>query len=214
LRRHNDRARWSELSRSRADRLSIPDRSHSCGDKKVGRRVDQSVKEERRAVRGAKGEELIGAILEELSDRFLVFHDLPSPYGNIDHFVVSKETNLFLIETKAHGGRVSGVKGDLQVNQRPPEKDFIAQVVRNTAWLSEQLEAKLSTKIWIEPILVFANAYVESCEPIRNVRIVPKIYLLKTIRRRSRSRGALKLWENKEVLSEIFPSVWFRPRPI
>src|ERR1700747_3508520 len=77
----------------------------------VGRRIDQSVNEERRAVRGAKGEEFIGAMLEGLNDRFLIFHDLPSPCGNIDRFVVSKETGLFLIETKAHGGRISVVNG-------------------------------------------------------------------------------------------------------
>jgi hypothetical protein len=129
--------------------------------KGIGRRIDRSIKEERRAVRGAKGEELIGSILEELGEAFLVFHGLPSPYGNIDHLVVSKQAGVFLIETKAHGGRVSVLNGELRVNQRQPEKDFIGQVVRNTAWLSEQVEAKLSTKIWIEPILVFANAYVE-----------------------------------------------------
>jgi Nuclease-related domain len=141
--------------------------------KGIGRRIDRSIKEERRAVRGAKGEELIGSILEELGEDFLVFQDLPSPYGNINHLVLSKRTDLFLIETKAHGGRVNVLNGDLRINQHPPEKDFIAQVVRNTAWLSEQLEAKLSTKVWIEPILVFANAYVERCEPIRNVQIHP-----------------------------------------
>jgi hypothetical protein len=51
--------------------------------KAIDRLIDQSVKEERRAIRGAKGEELIGAMLEGLGDRFLVFHDLPSPSGNI-----------------------------------------------------------------------------------------------------------------------------------
>jgi hypothetical protein len=180
--------------------------------KAVGRRIDQSVKEERRAVRGAKGEELIGAMLEGLGDRFLVFHDLPSPYGNIDHLVVSKETGVFVIETKAHGGRVSIANGGLRINERLPEKDFIAQVARNTAWLKEQLEAKLSTKLWIEAILVFANAYVENPGPIRNVQVVPKNFLLKAIRRASRSRGPLTLWQHKEVLSEIFSTVWFPPK--
>jgi Nuclease-related domain len=180
--------------------------------KAVGRRIDQSVKEERRAIRGAKGEELIGAMLEGLGDRFLVFHDLPSPYGNIDHLVISKETGVFLIETKAHGGRVSVLIGEIRVNQRPPEKDFIAQVARNTAWLRAQLEAKLSTKVWIQPILVFTNARVEKPWLIRNIQVIPKAFLLNTISRSSRSGGALKLWENKEVLAEIFPTVWFPPK--
>ncbi len=59
--------------------------------KVVGRRIDRSVNEERRAVRGARGEELVGAMLEELGDRFLIFDDLPSPHGNIDHLVLSRE---------------------------------------------------------------------------------------------------------------------------
>src|SRR5260221_4491806 len=178
--------------------------------KAVGRHINHSVNEERRAVRGAKGEELVGAMLKGLGDRFLVLHDLPSPYGNIDHLVLSKET-VFLIETRAHGGRVSVVNGEIRVNQRPPEKDFIAQVLRNTLWLSSQLEAKLSTKIWIKPILVFTNAYAVNSELISNVQVIPKIYLVNTILRSSRSGGAWKLWESKEVLAEIFPSVSFPP---
>jgi Holliday junction resolvase-like predicted endonuclease len=178
--------------------------------KAIGRRIDQSVKEERRAVRGAKGEELIGTMLEGLGDRFLVFHDLRSPYGNIDHLVVSRQT-VFLIETKAHGGQVSLGDGQIQVNQRPPEKDFIAQILRNTAWLSEQLEEKLGTKVWIKPILVFANAFIENPGLIRNIQVIPKAFLLNTILRSSRSGGAWKLWQNKEVLAEIFPTISFPP---
>ena len=179
--------------------------------KAIGRRIDQSVKEERRAVRGAKGEELIGAILERLGDRFLVFHDLPSPYGNIDHLVVSRQT-VFLIETKAHGGQVTLVDGQIRINNRPPEKDFTTQVLRNTAWLSEQLEVKLSTKIWVKPILVFANAYVENPGLIRNIQVIPKVFLLNAILKSSQSAGAWKLWTNKEVLAEIFPTVSFPPK--
>jgi hypothetical protein len=181
--------------------------------KMFGPLIDKSVKEERRAVRGAKGEELIAQILSELGDDdFAIFHDLACPYGNIDHLVLSKESGLFLIETKAHGGRVSIVNGEIIVNQRKPEKDFIGQVLSNTVWLKQQLEARLPTKVWVNSILVFSNAYVEDCGSIRNVQIIPKLFLLKTIRRQSRSRQAFELWENKEVLSDIFPSVWFPPK--
>jgi Nuclease-related domain len=113
--------------------------------KAVGRRIDRSVNEERRAVRDAKGEELIGAMLEGLDDRFLVFHDLPSPYGNIDHLVISKE-DVFLIETKAHRRKISIANGEIRVNQKPPAKDFIAQVARNTDWLRAQLEQNSARK--------------------------------------------------------------------
>jgi nuclease-like protein len=182
--------------------------------KEIGRLIDQNAKQERRAVQSAQGEELIGKILGKLGENdYAVFHDLASPFGKIDHLVLSKERGLFLIETKARGGRVSIVNAELKINQRKPEKDFIAQTLRNTLWLGQQLEARLSAKVWIHPILVFSNAYVEKCDSIRNIRIIPKLFLLETIRRQSNSREALKLWDNKEMLAEIFPSIWFPPKP-
>ena len=53
-------------------------------------RSRRMVKKERRAVRGAKAEEKIGAILEALGEDYLVIHDVVSPYGNIDHVVIGK----------------------------------------------------------------------------------------------------------------------------
>jgi hypothetical protein len=121
----------------------------------------------------------------------------------------SFQTNRFLNRDEGHGGQVSLGDGQIQVNQRPPEKDFIAQILRNTAWLSEQLEEELGTKVWIKPILVFANAFIENPGLIRNIQVIPKAYLLNTILRSSRSGGAWKLWKRKEVLAEIFPTIWF-----
>jgi hypothetical protein len=50
-----------------------------------------------------------------------VIHDVVSPYGNIDHIVLNAQGGIFLIETKAHGGRVSVVDGRLLVNGHDPE---------------------------------------------------------------------------------------------
>ena len=69
-------------------------------------KLDRSLAEEKRALRGAKGEEKVADLLGQLGEGYAVYHDLPSPYGNIDHLVLSRTQGLFLIETKAHGGRV------------------------------------------------------------------------------------------------------------
>ncbi|HSD85851.1 MAG TPA: hypothetical protein VLG46_18450 [Anaerolineae bacterium] len=36
-------------------------------------------------------------------------------------------TGVFLIETKAHGGKVQVLNNRLLVKEKPPEKDFIVQ---------------------------------------------------------------------------------------
>jgi len=60
-----------------------------------------------------------------------------TPRGNLEHVVLLQETGIFLIETKAHEGRISFSGIELEVAGQSPEKDFIAQVHRNTCWLKE-----------------------------------------------------------------------------
>ena len=93
-------------------------------------RVDRKLKESKRANRGAVGEERIGDLLSSLTLDDWVLHDIECPNGNIDHIIISKTSGVFLIETKAHGGKVE-INGDiLLVNGKTPEKDFIAQTLR------------------------------------------------------------------------------------
>ena len=96
----------------------------------IDQQMGKKLKEEKRAIRGAKGEEKIGELLENLSMDFLVLHDIDSPYGNIDHIVISKTGGIFLLETKAHGGRVEVNGGTLLMNGKLPEKDFISQALK------------------------------------------------------------------------------------
>jgi hypothetical protein len=92
----------------------------------IDRKVGKKLKEEKRAIRGAKGEEKIGELLEGLPDDYHILHDIESPYGNIDHIVIAKNAGIFLLETKAHGGKVEVNGETLLVNGKLPEKDFIA----------------------------------------------------------------------------------------
>jgi hypothetical protein len=102
-------------------------------------KTNKMIKEERRAIRGAKGEETIGSILDGLGEEYLVIHDVVSTYGHIDHIVIGKQAGIFLLETKAHGGRVSVSNDRLLVNGHDPEKDFVAQALNNTYWLREKI---------------------------------------------------------------------------
>jgi hypothetical protein len=156
-------------------------------------------KEERRAVRGARAEEKIGAILGDLGEGWLVMHDVPSPYGNIDHIVINRRGAVYLLETKAHGGRVSVANGRLLVNGHEPEKDFVAQALRNTYWLRDTVQEAAGIEAWITPLLVFTNAFVERTAPVKNVEIVNKKYLLSVLGRPT-SRTQDGVWESKEMI--------------
>jgi hypothetical protein len=98
-------------------------------------RAERLFKAEKRAIRGARGEETVERILDSLGSNFYVLHDIECSYGNIDHIVLSQSYGVFLIETKAHGGKVEVLNDCLLVNGKPPEKDFIAQATRNVYWL-------------------------------------------------------------------------------
>ena len=162
-------------------------------------RIDRKFKEEKRAIRGAKAEEKIGELLEDLSDDYYVLNDIESPYGNIDHIVIGKNAGIFLLETKAHGGKVEVDGGTLLVNGKLPEKDFIAQALRNSYWLRDEICQIVGSKPWINPIIVFTNAFVSPTRPIKGVSIINKKYLLNFLYKVNKSNAInARVWEQKE----------------
>lgn len=165
-------------------------------------RTKRMFKEEKRAIRGAKGEEKVGSILETLAEDYLVIHDIVSPFGNIDHIVISKEGGIFLIETKAHGGRVSVKDGHVLVNGHDPEKDFIAQVLRNTYWLRDKVCETIGVEPWIHPILVFTSAFVEQGAPIKGVKVVNRKFLLNLLHLKANKSENLAIWKNREKIGK------------
>ncbi|MEJ2254163.1 MAG: nuclease-related domain-containing protein [Nitrospirota bacterium] len=136
---------------------------------------------ERRESKGARAEEQIGALLRELSDDHVVFHDIKSPYGNIDHVIINEKNQVFLIETKSHHGEVTREKDKLLVNHKMPEKDFISQAVKNTFWLKKAIEEKASSRVFITSMVVFTNASVRITGPLKKILVINKNDLLKTI---------------------------------
>jgi len=167
------------------------------------RKTAKKHKEMKRAIRGAKGEEKIGDLLSGLSPDYHVLHDIVSPYGNIDHIVIGRNSGIFLVETKAHGGKVSMDGETLLVNGKLPEKDFIAQALRNAYWLRDEVSRFAGSKPWITPILVFTNAYVSPTNPVKGVIILNKKYLLDLLQRESRPNPKIaRVWELREEISK------------
>ena len=168
-------------------------------DKPIKRRI----KEERRADRGAAAEEVVGDLLAGLGDDFFVLNDIPSPYGNIDHIVIGKDRGVFLLETKAHGGKVEVTDDQLLVNGKLPEKNFIAQALKNAYWLRDEIEKVTGSKVWITPVLVFTNAFVPAGRPIKGVYIVNKKYLPGILQRQTRPTLDLRrTWEAKNQIAK------------
>lgn len=164
-------------------------------------RVDRKISEEKRAWRGARGEERVGEILEGLGEDFLVMHDVLSPYGNIDHLVLSPSGGVFLLETKSHHGRVEGNSGQLLLNGHLPEKDFVAQALGNALWLRGEIGKIVGAPPWITPVLVFTNAFVVPCSPIQGVRIINKRYLTQTVSPRGqRNELDNRLWQMRDAI--------------
>jgi hypothetical protein len=163
--------------------------------------VGRKLKAEKRAIRGARAEEKIGEMLAGLSADYYVLHDVESPYGNIDHIVISQYGGVFMIETKAHGGRVEVNGENLLVNGKNPEKNFIAQALSNTYWLRDEINKIVGAKPWINPIIVFTNTFVPQTRPVKGVRIINKKYLLNTLSKPGRSNAVnAQVWVKKEKI--------------
>jgi hypothetical protein len=89
------------------------------------------------------------------------------------------------------------------VNGKLPEKDFIAQALRNSYWLREEVSQFTGSKPWITPILVFANAYISPTRPVKGVIILNKKYLLDLLQRENRSNAKItRVWEQREAISK------------
>lgn len=164
---------------------------------------------EARASKGANAEEEIGDLLKHLPDEFVVFHDIESRYGNIDHVVLNKSKDVFLLETKSHHGEVAYNGTNLLINSKPTEKDFISQALKNTYWLKEEIRKQSDLNIFIKPIIVFTNAFVKVPVPIKNVSIINKKYLIKeltakgnTIKTMEKSRGKVTLFTTLQRLQK------------
>lgn len=132
---------------------------------------------------GYKGEKEVGKILDSLPDNFKVIHDIFVDKWNIDHLVIGP-TGIYTIETKNHRGVIT-IDGDtLNINGKLFEKNIINQALSEAFYIKEKIEKSLGIKMFIKPVIVFANpkTYVKANE-VKGVKILSirmlKDYLMK-----------------------------------
>jgi hypothetical protein len=115
--------------------------------------------------RGATGEEQVGGLLDQLSNRgWRVIHDASLGRGNVDHILVGPP-GVFTIETKSHPGpvRVARVHG-ATLSQAHAQRRAIERV----------------TGVAVEPLIVFSRAWVDRPMARRKgVRVVPARMLVR-----------------------------------
>jgi hypothetical protein len=119
--------------------------------------------------RGAAGEEHVGGLLDELSQRgWLVIHDATLGRGNVDHILIGPP-GIFTIETKSHPGpiRVTRLHGSM-LSQAQAQRKTIERV----------------TGVEVEPLIVFSRAWVDRPTARRKgVRVIPARMLLRYLAR-------------------------------
>jgi hypothetical protein len=139
--------------------------------------------------------------------------DHSSPYGNIDHVVISQFGGIILLETKSHHGTVTTTDNQILVNGDEPEKDFVGLALKNSYWLREEVERLIHVKPWITPIVVFTNAFVKFGKTPKGVRVINQKFLLRTLQSsHSNSSANTIVWENHDLIAAFLSGQ--QPNPI
>ncbi len=154
------------------------------------------------ALKGAKAEEYVAEILAGLKvEDFYVLNDVPSASGNIDHLIIAKHGGIFVIETKSTKGRVTVSGEQLLLDDERMPGNPIAQTLRNTFWLKEQILHILDLKTYVTAVLLFTNAYVSARKPVKGVCIARPMFLHKVLSTPpSFVEWQNRLWESREYL--------------
>ncbi len=142
--------------------------------------MDETEAKVDRAVRGAQGEERVGDLLAQLGDEYHIVHDVVVGRGNIDHVVVGP-TGIFVIETKSHRGKLTEQDGQLRLNGRPLEKDFLSQGYAEAMALKEYLHKVSGREFYVVPYVVFTAAFVSVRGTPRGVGVIPSKWLVQRI---------------------------------
>lgn len=111
--------------------------------------------------KGARGEEMVAALLEALPQGYHVFHDVPcGAAGGIDHLVVGP-TGLFVVETKFWSGLVRVEDGVVSVDGALPSRPPLQQVRSTARALTDFLAERLEVVPPCVPVVCFASNTLE-----------------------------------------------------
>ncbi|MBO7722054.1 MAG: NERD domain-containing protein [Kiritimatiellae bacterium] len=105
--------------------------------------------------KGARGEEKVSGILENLPDAYHVFNDFTVGNYHVDH-VVAGPGGVFAIETKFWNGKVTVEDGYVLLDGRLPDRSPLAQALREATLVRNALSAAGWSGA-VTPVLVFAS---------------------------------------------------------
>ncbi len=155
--------------------------------------------------RGRLGEYKIKELLEKLPDEFSIFRSIRlGDRGDID-LIVLGPTGLFTLEVKSHRGNIGFDGRFLTKNGRVLEKDFLRQVKAQAVQISDVLLQKLGVKVFVKPILVFAN-YAKmnfGIHPVGGVFVIGKPFLINLIQSQPKINYQLPIEQIEKALIEI-----------
>jgi hypothetical protein len=125
-------------------------------------KLDELETERKKWQRGADGETVVGKILANFPEEFLVINDISTPTGNLDHVVVGP-TGVFVLDAKNWRGVVQGDgEGELLLNGKRLDKDYIGQYVGRIMGVKDKVCALVPTLAYFQGLFVFTAARVEA----------------------------------------------------
>ncbi len=127
------------------------------------RRVDELETERGKWRQGARGEEVVGAILSRLPDGYRVINDFPTGSGNLDHIVIGP-TGVFVLETKSWRGVIgANEEGELTQNGKPATSAHVGGFIRRIMGVREKILVLASGReTFFQGVMVFTRAWVEA----------------------------------------------------
>lgn len=133
-----------------------------------------------RYFKGARGEEKVSGILQELPDGYHVFNDFVACGNHVDHVVVGP-TGVFAVETKFWQGAVTVEDGCILLGGRLPDRSPLDQVLKE----ANQVKQELQKRDWpgfVTPVLVFASDTFEAkIAEVRGVAVLNSNHLRASI---------------------------------
>ena len=127
----------------------------------IMRNIDKHENEKLKHRKDALGEAAMGYILEALPDGYVVFNELRTLSGNVDHVVIGP-TGIFVIDTKNWRGTITpDGQGELLRNGRSTGRGEVKFLLALISSLREKINILTHRDDFLQAILAFPLARVE-----------------------------------------------------
>lgn len=134
-----------------------------------GRKLLRLLNERKSYALGLDGELATAEELNQLMrDGCRVFHDIPFPYGNIDHVVIS-HSGVYTVNSKALGKPPGDGSAEVRVDYQKniihfPDRQYnipVHQLTAEAKWLSDHLTKAVGQPVVAEPMLALPGWFIK-----------------------------------------------------